>query len=209
VTWPVLIEVWSTEVLAFVPDLPGLQVTGTSPTDAFTSAESAAPHYLRWLIEGEMLPESARIQPLLLTETRKAEGVIGPFFNADDVVPDPDAIELSLTVGRAALSDLLFIRDDVPPDRLSEVDRILRHIAELDRWYATRIADAHGSAFPSIEDELIHSASLFEETIDAVLDRPEPVSWERDGERWSVAKVLRRRTGHLREHLPEIMAHLG
>jgi len=29
---------------------------------------------------------------------------------------------------------------------------------------------------------------------------------ERDGEQWTVAKVLRRRTGHLREHVEQLLA---
>jgi hypothetical protein len=76
----------------------------------------------------------------------------------------------------------------------------------MDRWYATRLAPASGQPFAAIEDELVQPASLFEETIDGLPDEDAARVWAIDGEQWTIRKALRRRTGHLREHLVDLLA---
>ena len=205
-TWSVLIEEWTSESLAFVPDLPGFQITGDTPDDAFTTAKEVVGRYVAWLTEGELIPDDFLVHDLELSEKRVAVDGAGPLFLADQIAPAADHVELALAVGRAALSDLLFVRDDVPAESRNAADQVLRHVAEMDRWYAMRISEANGKPFTSIEDELVQSASLFEETIDLAIESNRTESWTIDGEQWSLAKVLRRRTGHLREHLPQLMA---
>ncbi len=205
-TWPVLIEEWTSESLAFVPDLPGFQIAGATPDDAFTTAKEVVGRYITWLTEGELVPDDFLVQDLELSEKRIAVDGAGPLFNADQIAPSTEHAELALAVGRAALSDLLFVRDDIPVESRNAADQVLRHVAEMDRWYAMRISEAIGKPFTSIEDELVQSASLFEEIIDLAIESNRAESWTIDGEQWSLAKVLRRRTGHLREHLPQLMA---
>jgi hypothetical protein len=208
VTWPALIEIWTSEVLGFIPNLPGLQVSGESVESVITRLDGAVDPYVAWLRDGELVSEAFSVQPVLLDQVEEARESKGPVFQHDQIAPDDDQVELALGVGRAAVSDLLFVRDDLTADSLIEADRILRHVAGMDRWYATRMLAANGTAFTSIEDELVQSASLFEETIDLVQSGRRVELWTVDGEDWTLAKVLRRRTGHLREHLPEIMALL-
>lgn len=207
-TWPVLIEQWPSESLAFVPDLPGFQISAETPDAAFLTAQDVIGRYVTWLREGELVPEDFLVHDLELSEKRAAVDGAGSLFLADQIATTEDRAELALAVGRAALSDLLFVRDDIPADARKAADQVLRHVAEMDRWYAMRISEATGMPFMSVEDELVQSASLFEETIDLALDSDRPLFWTIDGEQWSVAKVLRRRTGHLREHLPQLMAFI-
>ncbi len=99
--------------------------------------------------------------------------------------------------------------DEVPQEHRHAAEQTLRHVAEMDRWYATRVAPANGTPFAALEDEVVQSASLFEETIDLVLTMHQPLTWDLDGESWSVRKALRRRTGHLREHLLDLLRLAG
>jgi hypothetical protein len=206
VTLPAVAEVWSSETLVYVPSLPGYQVSGPALDSAFEAAYDRIDAFCQWLVEGELIPAPPESTELELVQTLPAEGTAGPIFGLDREPADDEHRELALSVGRAALSDLLFVLDDTTRQNRPEAERILRHVAELDRWYATRVAPASGSPFQALEDELVQSASLFEETIDGVPSHRLFDVWTIDGEEWSIRKVLRRRTGHLREHLPELLA---
>lgn len=210
-SWPALIEVWPREVLLYVPILPGFQISAESPEAALADAQNRIDAYRHWLRDGEFaddLPTDSD-GDLVIAEQLSATGSAGPIFAVDSEPPQTDEIELALAVGRAALSDLLFVLDDVSPEHRTTAEHALRHVAEMDRWYATRITPAQGRPFAEIEDELVQSASLFEEIVDAVMAIDQPATWVLDAEPWSVRKVLRRRTGHLREHLPDLLALVG
>jgi predicted RNase H-like HicB family nuclease len=206
-SWDAVLERWSSETLLFIPALPGFQVNAESPEDALADAEERVDAYIQWLRDGELLPENfPSPEGIAIAETRVANGEAGPIFDLDTEPIDEDYAEFALAIGRAALSDLLFVFDDVPDEGRSEAERILRHVAELDRWYATRMAPAQGKPFTAIEDELVQSASLFEETVDGVMSSRQPTTWTLNGEDWSIRKALRRRTGHLREHLADLLS---
>jgi len=206
-SWDAILERWSSETLLFVPALPGFQVNADSADEALADAEDRVDAYIQWLRDGELLPENFPApEGIAITETRAAIGEAGPIFDQDAELIEEDYTEFALAVGRAALSDLLFVFDDVPDEGRAEAERILRHVAEMDRWYATRMAPAQGKPFTAIEDELIQSASLFEETVDGVMGSRQPATWTLDGEDWSIRKTLRRRTGHLREHLADLLS---
>ena len=207
-SWSAVVEVWPTESLLFIPELPGYLVKESIPDNLAAAAESSVQAYLDWLIEGELIEEMPVRGDVRIAQTLIGKGGAGPCFELDRQLADDDVRELALAVGRAGLSDLIFVYDDVPSDKKASAADALRHIAEMDRWYATRMAPAQGKPFAILEDELVQSASLFEETVDLVSDANKPLTWEIDGEEWSIAKVLRRRTTHLREHLPELLAYL-
>jgi hypothetical protein len=206
-SWQAILERWPSETLLFIPALPGFQVNAETGEDALADAAERLDAYIQWLRDGELWPENFTFpQGIAVTETRAAIGEAGPMFDLDAGPIDEDYAEFALAVGRAALSDLLFVFDDVPAEGRSDAERILRHVAEMDRWYATRMAPAQGKPFTAIEDELVQSASLFEETIDGVIASGQPATWTLDGEEWSIRKALRRRTGHLREHLADLLS---
>ncbi len=206
-SWEAVIETWSTETLLFIPALPGFQVNAESPDDAVADAVDRVDAFVQWLGDGELLPENfPSSEGISVAETLAASGSAGPIFDLDAEPVDDDFAEFALAVGRAALSDLLFVYDDVTDEMRADAERILRHVAEMDRWYATRMAPAQGKPFTAIEDELVQSASLFEETVDGVMESSQPSTWSLDGEDWSIRKALRRRTGHVREHLPDLLS---
>jgi hypothetical protein len=201
-----VVEIWPGETLLYVPELPGFQVNAASPDDALRDANDRIERFLKWLEEGELAEGVAPADAIHLTEQRAADGTTGPLFDADREQAGAEHREFALSVGRAALSDLLFVFDDQDPDYRAAATQKLRHIAEMDRWYATRLAQASGQPFGDIEDELVQSASLFEETIDGLPDEDASRVWTIDGEQWTIRKALRRRTGHLREHLVDLLA---
>lgn len=203
---PAIAEIWPSETLVYVPALPGFQVSGPALDLAFEAAYDRIEGFCEWLVDGEVLPAPPESTELELTQSLHATGGHGVLFDADREPASDEHRELALTIGRAALSDLLFVLDDAEGSGRSEAERVLRHVAELDRWYATRIAPASGSPFAALEDELVQSASLFEETVDGAGAGRMAAIWVIDGEEWTIRKVLRRRTGHLREHLPELLA---
>ncbi len=206
-SWEAVIETWPTETLLFIPALPGFQVNAESPDDAVADAVDRVDAFIHWLGDGELLPDNfPSHEGISVAETLAANGNAGPIFDLDAEPVDEDYAEFALAVGRAALSDLLFVYDDVTDETRADAERILRHVAEMDRWYATRMAPAQGKPFTAIEDELVQSASLFEETVDGVRESSQPSTWSLDGEDWSIRKALRRRTGHLREHLPDLLS---
>lgn len=204
-----VIESWTSEVLLFVPDLPGFCTKASTETEAVQVARETIQSYIDWLIEGELIVDIPASIEIAVVETIRARSDSGPCFALDRVDADADHRELALAVGRASLSDLLFVFDDILADQKAGATRTLRHVAELDRWYATRMAPAQGLPFAVLEDELVQSASLFEETVDALAESDRPTTWSIDGEEWSIRKALRRRTSHLREHLPELVALLA
>jgi hypothetical protein len=179
-----VVEIWPAETVLFVPDLPGFQVNAANPDVALREATERIERFLQWLQESELAEEVAPSTGIDIAEHR----------------------EFALAIGRAALSDLLFVLDDLDPDHYAAATRTLRHVAEMDRWYATRLAPADGQPFAEIEDEVVQSASLFEETIDGLLVEAQSRCRTVDGEQWTIRKALRRRTGHLREHLFDLLA---
>jgi len=201
-----VVEIWPAETILFVPELPGFQVKAANPEVALGDATERIERFLQWLQESELAEEVAPSTGIGIAEQLPADGSRGPLFAADRAPADPEHREFALAVGRAALSDLLFVLDDLDPDHHAAATRTLRHVAEMDRWYATRLAPADGQPFVEIEDELVQSASLFEETIDGLQVDPQSRSRTVDGEQWTIRKALRRRTGHLREHLFDLLA---
>jgi hypothetical protein len=205
--WDAEIEIWPNEVILYVPALPGFQVNSTSPAEALPEAEQRVDAYVQWLRDGELLPDDFPSPTrIAVVGEHRANGDAGPIFASDEAPVDDDYAEFALSIGRAALSDLLFVFDDIGEGARPNAERILRHVAEMDRWYATRMAPAQGKPFAELVDELIQSASLFEETVDGVMASGQPLTWALDGETWSIRKALRRRTGHLREHLPDLLS---
>lgn len=207
-TWPALLEVREAGVTLFVPDLPGFHTSADTDAEAMSAADTAIERYVGWLVSGEMLPEGTGVEPLQVAERIEAPAGGRAIFSHDRAPVSDELYELGLAVGRAVISDLLFVWDDIPQERRADANRILEQVAKGDRWFASRIVAPRESPFHSIEDELIQSASLFEETIDATFSASNGATWERDGEQWTIGKLLRLRTCHLREHLPAVMACL-
>jgi hypothetical protein len=203
-----VVEVWPRDALLFIPELPGFQVNATTPAEAARVAPARLLAFLEWLSDLELVALTSDGADVEVSETLQADGDAGPLFAADQRTPDEERIELALAVGRGEVSDIVELVSDLGESGMAEARRVLTHLAEQDLWYASRLwVDVRPPAVVADPVEvLISAASDVEEAVDRRVELGPDGVWEIDGERWSLAKVLRCRTGHLREHLPELIA---
>lgn len=202
-----VVEVWSREAILYVPVLPGFQVNARTPDDALRQSPPRLLAFLEWLVDLELIPTPTDGPDLEVVQTLRAEGDAGPLFAPDEPTPNEEQVELALAVGRGEVSDIVEVVSDLGSTGMTEAARVLSHLAEFDLWYASRLR-VDTTPTPSVADPvetLIAAASDVEEAVDRRVELGLDGVWEIDGERWSLAKVLRRRTGHLREHLPELI----
>ena len=204
-TWDAVVERWTNEVILYVPALPGFFAKEPDVAQAFSRANDTIVPFIDWLVEDELVPARPEMAPIVIQEELIGQNNKGPVFDLDRLIPDQDQVELALAVGRAALSDLIFTFDDLDQSSLREGERQLRHVAEMDRWYANRIQPGMTQPQSDLEDELVGSASYFEEMIDEIFANDPEKERTLGGETWTLAKVLRRRTVHLREHVTDLL----
>jgi hypothetical protein len=204
-TWEAVAERWRNEVILSIPSLPGFFAKEPDVAQAFARANETISPFVDWLVEDELLPGRPEMGPIVIQEELAGEDGKGPIFVLDRLIPEANLLELALAVGRAALSDLIFTFDDLDRSVLREGERQLRHVAEMDRWYANRIQPGLTQPQADLEDELVGSASFFEEIIDEVFGSDPGKERTLGGETWTLAKVLRRRTVHLREHVTDLL----
>ena len=202
-----VVEVWTREAILYVPALPGFQVNARSADDALRQSPPRLLAFLEWLGDLELIPTPTDGPDLEVVQTLRAEGDSGPLFTLDERTPDEEQVELALAVGRGEVSDIVEVVSDLGSTGMAEAARVLGHLAELDLWYASRLQvdTVPTAAVADPVETLIATASDVEEAVDRRVELGPGGLWEIDGERWSLAKMLRRRTGHLREHLPELI----
>jgi hypothetical protein len=218
VTFRALIEQWTSETLVFFDGWPGCFVSAATPEEATAAAPAAVTHHLAWLAaRGLPTPAGPAPEIELAEHLRPRPGTRGLRFDADLVAPTDEALERALAVGALACADLIGIHDRAGPERRGrstppgarELDRSLsdqlRHLAELDLAYVANLSDGQPTTIvlPADPAEALRTSNRHvEKTL-----RTLPVSlrsqlFVRDGEEWTAAKVVRRRTGHLFEHYP-------
>lgn len=86
-------------------------------------------------------------------------------------------------------------------------DEILRHVAAFDLWYASRLS-RDGRLEVALPADPVAAVQVAGRVFAAIV-RLMPIEqrgavFEHDGEEWTLAKALRRRTGHLREHAAQL-----
>jgi len=145
---------------------------------------------------------------LVILEDLKSDEAIGPRFEPDLVEPSPDEIEAALALGRVALSDVIDLADllEIAGASNPEATRIVRHICVLDIWYSTRLGGPDPVLSPIADsiDAMVAAAGMFEDRIDEIRLTGETGIVVTDLEEWTLAKLLRRRTAHIREHTLEL-----
>ncbi|MCX2727966.1 type II toxin-antitoxin system HicB family antitoxin [Thermomicrobium sp. 4228-Ro] len=216
--WRVLAEQWETHWVGYVVELPGCQFAAATLDELLQRVPLAISSHVAWLrghgLQGMNRPSDV----FLLTERAQAlPGQCGPLFDADRRNISAGELDVAIRVGEAAIEELLALAVRAHDwDTLPESQRppgwppptVLRHVAEMDRWYAARLMPDIGAlALPDDPREAVRRAhQAFVSGIRAwwAIWRDRVV--ERDGEQWTVAKVLRRRTGHLREHAEQLLA---
>lgn len=204
-----LMEEWPDRSQLYVKELPGFFAAAPTRDELIEISLPALDLHLSWLAghgyEGAIADEGG----LAIVEDLKSQSDAGPRFEADLSEPDEEAIEQALGLGRVALSDVIDLVDALEASQGSsqEIDRFVRHLAVQDLWFATRLNDAPPSLKPVADPvgAMIAAAGIFEERIDE-LAGDAPGVLNRDGEEWTLAKLLRRRTAHIREHALELAA---
>lgn len=219
--WRLLLEEWPKEWIGFVSELPGCSMKGRNRDEVLARAPEAIAMHLAWLDAHDLpRPEGSGPEVRVAEEmAATAQGVV-PLFYDDRQPMRLGEIEAVHRVGSAAVADLLALWE-----RASEWERrtrsarqagwtpseILRHVAESDRWYAARLSpDVSGMALPDDPAEAIRRADrAFIGVVRAWWSVWGETVVEREGEQWTVRKVLRRRTAHLREHAQQLAQWLG
>lgn len=205
-TWNAVVERWTNEAMLYVPELPGFFSKEPNVAQAFAVASDTSDSYLKWLESEEIAADLPKGEAIVIIQELPGADGKGPIFDLDRESLDEDQFEAALTIGRVTLSDLLYSADVAFDDHETEVRRMLRHVAELDRWYAMRLKPGLMSPIDDLESDVIESASFFEETVDAIFSEQASLARTLAGEEWTLPKVLRRRTVHLREHLFDLLA---
>jgi hypothetical protein len=199
-----LIEHWPAESVLYVRALPGFHARGHDPADLQWQSGSALQAHLDWLVERELIDApSGDVELTIAEEATAPSESIGPTFHADLVAMDDQEIEIALAIGRAAVSDVIDAYDAGARGTTSSVLASAIHsIARIDRWYASRLSGEHAQpASGDPIDELVAAAGALEDAVDRFVLAGNRELFEREGEQWTLAKVLRRRTAHLRGNL--------
>lgn len=230
------LEVWlepdweDGRVGAWVPDLPGAFAHGSSPERAVTAALSTTGRVREWLeghgetvslppiwrpeIAGEVpcgRDDGYRVQALLPADQRAATS------------GDAEAAVRRLGWARADLVALLAHLDDqesahgsLPVDA-EQGERtpaeIVRHLAVAEAWLVGRLPGAGrypGSLREASERQLLEATRAWiVERLPDLADADEgTVTTDGHGERWTLAKVLRRLQAHALDHLWELETRL-
>lgn len=213
-----LVEEWDTETLVFIRELPGCFATAPTGEAAVHAAHNAVSQHLFWLMRKRLPMPCDPRDPIRISveEWLLASGdaePIGPLFKADCAALTPDALLTGLQIADAARGDLLKCYAQtparlhtitLPPDTMTLEDH-LAHVAQMELWYVAALNDGRmptARLSNSPADALRSSGDYAAGRLRALSPELLGQIFERDGESWTAAKVLRRMTAHLREHLP-------
>ncbi len=215
-----LIEEWPSESMVYFRELPGCLSAASTSEAALQGAPTVVEDYFRWLKKNEIVLFEKEVNPLnvVLAERLKSiEPDSGPLFATDRAAPDDLEIDNALNVAATARALIIELVAEVPPHLYDQaltpggwsLTDHLEHIMESETWYVSRLAEQPASEQPAqTMDADTISMKIFENAMDfeIVLRNLTPEQRTRvfvhEGEEWTAAKVLRRMTGHLREHYP-------
>jgi predicted RNase H-like HicB family nuclease len=223
-----LVEDWPAESMAFFRELPGCFSSAPTYEEAVKVAPEAISAFLKWSKENDLVlveEYDGEIEVVVKEQLPAAIDEIGPLFKADLPPPDDTEIEHALNVAAVARAALLELYDEVPeelrkrstsPDAWS-LTQHLHHILEAEAWYMSRLTEYPTATFgnalaPDLSMALFENAMDYELILRGLTSEVRERVFTHDGEDWTAAKVLRRMTGHLREHYPwmvEIARDLG
>ncbi|MEW6045773.1 MAG: DinB family protein [Bacillota bacterium] len=232
----------SGRVMAHVLEPPGLGIRFESRASFEREMGGAISEHLRWLASHGLWesppPQNGSVEWAIAEE----QPIEGDFESGDDVGfygPDlaplsRDEVERYLQIARCAREGLVALVRRLPPEafdwRYNEkarpIRQILRHVANAELWYITRVIDdpsKHGMP-PELDalDRRMDASSdpverllmvregferFFRMAPDEVLNQVTTPSWfcEILTERWTARKALRRAIEHEREHTRSIL----
>jgi predicted RNase H-like HicB family nuclease len=217
-----LVEDWPGESMAYFRELPGCFSSAPTYEEAVKAAPAAISDFLKWSKKNDLAlieADDGEIEVVVKERISAVNGQVGPRFEADLAPPDDVEIDNALNVAAAARAALLELYDDVPPEQRNRstspdewsLIRHLQHLLEAEAWYISRLTE-HPTENSGDAQTPDLSMALFENAMDHELILRGLSAAERGrvlthkGEEWTAAKVLRRMTGHLREHYPWMVA---
>ena len=205
-------ERWGVQVLIYAPEFPGLQVTGASEAEADALLAATIVGYRAWAADRGLArpPADACIE---VDEDRSADGGIGVLFESDETMPSADFLAEAARISAAAIADIrdwcasadverrTSLIDVADRGRAYDALGIAQHVADMDHYYLAAVgADETYDLDDPLED-LQRTQSLLWAWIRRQAEAGDSrVQIDEDGESWTVAKIIRRRIGHLREH---------
>lgn len=209
-----LVEVWPNETGIYINRLPGLHVAGDSEDSALGTLPDAVEHHLAWLASHGGLDMAGETVEIEIAEQLPAlNGRYGPLFVADRVPVSDEDIERTLRVSALGRRDLIDLYRSVSPMRRNatpadggwSIAVQLRHVAELELFYLSSISNKALPVLPDDPVQALQTSAAYAGRILAQVAQDRSVDVvERDGEAWTVAKVLRRMSAHIREHEPSV-----
>jgi predicted RNase H-like HicB family nuclease len=213
-----LIEEWPGESMAYFRELPGCYCSATTYEALFKNIPASIADYLKWARANDItvLDEfDGQVEVVIKEHLVAEQGEIGPLFEADLPPPDDIEIDKALNVAAAARAALLELYEQVSPaqqmHRLSpaswSLTEHMQHLLESETWYVSRLSEqpvepAGDSAPADLAMQFFDNAMDYELALRALTPEQRQRIYTHDGEQWTAAKVLRRMTGHLREHYP-------
>ena len=206
-----LIEVWSGEAGIYIHELPGVYAAGSTTDDALLLLPDVVEQHLAWLASHGFDVGTAPVEIAIAEVLPAVDGRRGPLFDADREPATSRSIEQALQVARLARRDLIDVYRAVSEVRRSQASapgtwsmaEHLLHVAEMERFYLNCLPWGPDALLPADPVRALQSsAQLADSTLHAVRDEQRDAVYPSNGEQWTLAKVLRRMTGHLREHLP-------
>lgn len=217
--YSVLVDRWGQQVLLYVRELPGFQVTAFGYGPAVTQLETALRAHEAWLREGG-LPTPGAGPEFRIVEDKEAHGGVGTLLDSDLSLITAADVATATAVCRERMAQLERLARsadptrDVPlydvPDRGEgyDADRVLVHLADMDSYYLQCVgAPAIGAAPAHPLAALEQTDRAFWGWVRRVADAPDlAVVTDESGESWTTAKLLRRRLGHLHEHVADLEA---
>ncbi len=219
-----LVEKGSNESIAYFRDLPGCIALAPTPRQALHEAFPVITDYLQWLKQNGIVlfEENPEAIDVVLEEALEfSEEAGGPIFKTDLVAPNDVEIINALNVAATMRALIIELVTNMPPsspeqateDQTWSLSQHFTHIMETETWYVSRLQEhpTVGALDPmlTIDDKCM---KFFENAIDYEIVLRDLPSEQRahifthEGEAWTLAKVLRRMTGHLSEHYSQMEA---
>lgn len=213
-----LIDEYPGETMAFFRELPGCYCSMPTYEALLPAIPGAIADYLKWLKANDIIvldEFDGQIEYVIAEHIIMENDAPGPCFEADLAPPDDSEIDKALNVAAAARASILELYEEVSPDqrmhRLSpqswSLTEHLRHLLESEGWYVSRLNE-HPAEAPDNDSIADLAMAFFDNAMDYELILRELTPEQRQrvythGQaQWTAAKVLRRMTGHLREHYP-------
>lgn len=214
-----LVEIWPNENMIYIHELPGAVVGRETLAAALRDLPDAVEGHLNWIAtHGFDVRPFAGADVDVAEELEAVEGRRGPLFDADREPPSTEHIEWTLSVASIARRDLIDLyrsvsalrRERAPATEEWSIADHLRHIAESEMFYASNLGKDTPVPLPADPVAALQASAGYAEKTLRSLDETDRVRvHEHGGEAWTSTKVLRRMSGHLREHYPWVreLAH--